>query len=160
MGEKYGTPFFSTSALRYATELNDLKDPVSLIITGGGGNLPEYIIHQVEMAVKLLDCKPTRVVVDKVGSNQYISRSEFEGGKTASFVFSPTSNSSINMLDKNDYPRYCEINSNFMVLLIEDVLNFYETGEKSFSGAQTLSVMKLREGIVKGMDKTGEWIEL
>ena len=55
LGEKYGTKFFSTSALRYADELNSYESGVnSVIIKGGGRSFEEYIVHQIEMLVKLM----------------------------------------------------------------------------------------------------------
>ena len=47
VAESFGTKFFSSSALRYAPELIELSDCTNLITLGGGGNLPEYIIHQI-----------------------------------------------------------------------------------------------------------------
>ena len=54
IGKKYSTPFFSTSALRYATELSSADEADSLITTGCGSNFDEYIIHQCEMVIKTL----------------------------------------------------------------------------------------------------------
>ena len=45
--EEYGTKFFSTSALRYATELDEISGCKNIITCGGGGNIAEYIIHQI-----------------------------------------------------------------------------------------------------------------
>ena len=39
IGEKYSTPFFSTSALRYATELDGIIGSESAIVTGGGRSI-------------------------------------------------------------------------------------------------------------------------
>ena len=44
IAEKYGTPFFSTSALRYATELEGICPEKTLDITGGGRLFSEYCI--------------------------------------------------------------------------------------------------------------------
>lgn len=160
IGEKYGTPFFSSSALRYATELDQMKDTVSIIVSGGGGNMPEYIIHQIEMAVKLLKAKALKLKVDKVGSNQYVTQTEFSDGKKSTFTYSVAMPFTIACQDKDGLSRYARMTSDYFKLLMEDILNFYKTGEKSFDGKETLEVMKVREGVIKGMSKCGEWIEL
>ena len=43
IGEKHGTPFFSSSALRYSDELAELKDAKNIVLNGGGSNLEEYL---------------------------------------------------------------------------------------------------------------------
>lgn len=52
------------------------------------------------------------------------------------------------------------MNSDFFKNLLADILRFYLTGETSFDVNQTLEVMKIRENVIKGKEKLGEWIEL
>ena len=40
------------------------------------------------------------------------------------------------------------------------MLNFFETGEASFDTNETLSVMKIRDGILKGLSELDKWIEI
>lgn len=61
LAEKHGTQIFSTSALRYASELDGLSDVESLVTTGGGRSLEEYIVHQIEMTVKIMGSSPSTV---------------------------------------------------------------------------------------------------
>ena len=81
IAEKYGTKFFSSSALRYGEELTDVLGGKVMFTQGGGSNLPEYIIHQIEMAVKVIGEKAVKVRVEKQGHNQYISTVQFENEK-------------------------------------------------------------------------------
>ena len=67
LSAKYGAKIFSTSALRYATELAQFNAPDGLLITGGGSNLPEYLVHLVEMAVPLLNDPMAYVKIEEVG---------------------------------------------------------------------------------------------
>ena len=80
IAEKHNTPFFSTSALRYASELDTLVGADKIITTGGGGNFEEYIIHQIEPAVKVLRAKATSVRAQTQGK-QVVCSVEFAGGK-------------------------------------------------------------------------------
>ena len=66
LGKKYGTVFFSSSALRFAAEHEGKKDALCVCTTGGGGNLPEYIIHQAEMIVRLMGVGATSVTAEKL----------------------------------------------------------------------------------------------
>ena len=52
LAAKYNTPFFSTSALRYASELCAVDSPKQMMVMGGGSNFPEYSVHLCEMVVK------------------------------------------------------------------------------------------------------------
>ena len=63
LAEKYGTPIFSTSALRYASELDALVGAQSFVSQGGGRSLEEYIVHQIEMAVKVMGTDATEAFV-------------------------------------------------------------------------------------------------
>ncbi len=154
LGEKYGTPFFSSSALRYGEELEAFKGSNAILTLGGGGNMPEYIIHQIEMVIKTINAKALSVRVEKQ-SEQYVITVKFEDEKRATMVYGPMFGFSIG---NND--GFKQVTSPFFMNLLKDILNFYNTGEKSFDGKETLEVMKIREGIIKGKDKLGEWIEL
>jgi len=85
LGEKYGTPFFSTSALRYATELDVVDAPDSLLVTGGGSNLPEYFIHLGEMVVKKMGA--VKCVKATANGSQWIIQAKTASGKDATMIW-------------------------------------------------------------------------
>lgn len=147
LSKQYGTPFFSTSALRYADELKDLTDVSKLIVTGGGGNLPEYLIHQVEMAVLLLQDEVKEARLERQG-NQCVAHVSTQGGKDVTFVYSPKMPFSVTVEASDGTPCYRAISSDFFRGLIEDILTFYETGKPSFDPAQTLAAMRMRDAIL------------
>lgn len=160
LGEKYSAPFFSSSALRYATELKELRNADNLIITGGGSNFNEYIIHIVEMAVVLLNDKVKKVKVECQGEAQRLCRVVTQNGKQATFVFAPGYGFSVlgvlpdgSVVNKN-------IQSDFFKGLIADILKFFENGVLPFDSNQTLDVMTMRDALISGENKDGEWIEL
>jgi hypothetical protein len=143
LGEKYGTPFFTTSALRYATELDDIKDPKFLNVWGGGGNFPEYSIHQIEMVIKLMNVGHKSVNVSKTEKG-CVCDIVMEDGRKVQLNYAP------------DFPFAIEnengkvnIASSFFDFLIVDILKFFETGAVSFDKEQTLMAMDLREKIVE-----------
>lgn len=142
-----GTPFFSTSALRYADELTDLGEVSRLIVTGGGGNLPEYLVHQVEMAVMLLG-DPAKSARVECHGNQCVAFVETAGGKEATFIYAPKLPFSVAVEAPDGTPAYRAIKSDFFRGLIADILRFYESGKPSFDLAQTLEVMRLRDMIL------------
>lgn len=151
--ERYGTRFFSSSALRYAAELDALVGAEGVTVTGGGGSVEEYIIHQAEMLVKLTDSEPLAVRVEKQGE-QYICSVRMENGRAGTMIFAGGAPFGIYT------DGYTSIGSDFFRGLIADMLRFFREGTLSFDGAQTLKVMKIREGVIKGKDALGEWIKV
>ena len=159
IAQKYGTKFFSSSALRYGDELDEFNNVNNIITTGGGGNLPEYIIHQIEIVEKVLDEKPICVKVEKQGK-QYICNANFENEKKACMIYSPSMPFTACVETAEGKHIYKPINSDYFKNLIADILRFYETSEYSFDTSQTLEIMKLRTGILKAIDKMGEYVTL
>ena len=147
LASTYNTPFFSTSALRYAEELADIGEASNLIVTGGGGNLPEYLVHQAEMAVMLLG-DPAKSARVECQGNQRIAFVETEGGKKATFVYSSKMPFSVTAEAPDGTPIHRTIKSDFFRGLIADILRFYETAKPSFDPAQTIEVMRLRDMIL------------
>lgn len=148
VAQKYGTPFFSSSALRFAEELNESSDAISLIVTGSGSNFDEYIIHLCEMVIKVMGTDLKYVKAERQGSSQSIIRVEFESKKVATMVFSPAAPYAIISELSNSKHIYREVKSPFFASLIEDMLRFYRDGNLPFDPIQTLAVMKLREGAI------------
>ena len=162
IGEKYGTPFFSTSALRYASELDffgGLSDIKAAVITGSGGNFPEYVVHLAEMLVKICPKKVARVKVETSG---LISACDvvFDDESKARLVFSPKYPYSVYADDGENGGGYKAITSAFFPALLSDIIKFYESGIVPFDSKQTLDCMKLREALICGFEKDGQWIEL
>lgn len=160
IAEKYGTKIFSSSALRYGTELNDMMEAQVAITIGGGGNLPEYIVHQLEMLVKVIDEKAEKVRVDKQGKDQYIISVHFENGKKGTMIFSYYYGFSLCVERIAGQTIYKSIQSDMFHYLLTDVLRFFNTGEASFDTNQTLEIMKIREAVLKGQEEPGVWINV
>ena len=158
IAQKYGTRFFSTSALRYADELEDLKSE-NAIILGSGGNIEEYIIHQIEMAVTVTGEKPMSLKLEQQGK-QYICHIAFENKKRAVLIYGEQIPYAICAEDENGNSVYRTIESSFFKNMISDILRFFENGEYSFDIAQTLDVMKIRTGVIDALGKNEEWITL
>lgn len=156
--EKYGVKFFSSSALRYATELDELKGSRAIVTTGGGASVEEYIVHQVEMAVKLAQSKAVSLRVENQDA-QYFIRVKFQDGQQATMIFASMA-FAVSGQSAVGGSNYLPAQSPFFINLMKDILRFFNTGEVSFPAWETLEVMRIRETIIKGKDKLGEWITL
>ena len=149
LGEKYGAPFFSTSALRYATELDAVDAPDSILVTGGGSNLPEYFIHLGEMVVKKMGAVKS-VKATKNGS-QWIIVAKTASGKDATMIWG-SSMPYCAYLTKDGKETWKSLRSPFFDGLIADMLSFFETGKASFDPSETLEVMRLRDAALKAVE--------
>lgn len=147
IAEKHGTPFFSSSALRYASELDPLLGSDKIVTTGGGGNFEEYIIHQIEPTVKVLRAKAVSVKAEKQGK-QVVSKVLFENGKQATMCYAEAMPFTV-CAEKNGQSLYAALKSDYFRALIADILRFYETGKVSFDTKETLEVMRIRETLIK-----------
>lgn len=159
LGEKYGTRFFSSSALRYSKALEGLEGSQSVTTLGGGSNFGEYAVHQAEMVIATLKERPVAVRVEAQGK-QYVSTVKLTGGKAATMVYSPSLSYAIAAEWENGETEYRTAAPGHFQNLIADMLRFFKTGEPSFDTKETLEVMKLREAAIKGTLALGEWIKI
>lgn len=140
IANEYGTPFFSTSALRYATELDSVNPVKTLDVTGGGRLFEEYCIHQIEMIVKLMNAPHTSVTARST-EDTVTAEIGFADGRTATVNFASDNPFTV----KADGGEVVPISSDFFGILIADMLRFFDTKEVSFDTAQTLQAMDIRE---------------
>lgn len=159
IGEKYGTKFFSSSALRFGNESNGLGDVKALVTTGGGGNIGEYIIHQIEPTVKILKARPVSLKTECFGED-YVIFVTFESGKTAIMNYATMFPFAAHYRREDGSYGYTTIESSTFINLLTAILEFFETGELPFDPEETLYVMKIREGVIKSLNCFGEEIKL
>lgn len=159
LGKAGNTSFFSTSALRYASELKNVGNAQKLIITGGGRYFEEYLIHIVEMAVVLLGTGFSRVKTETVGE-QRICRCQCADGREAVLIFSPALGYSITAEYEGGKFRHFDVTSSFFLDLIKDILRFFETGIQPFDPEETRAVMRVRDGLLTAEKQDGVWFDI
>ena len=155
--EKMGVEFFSTSALRYASEIKDYASATKTITYGGGSNYEEYIIHQVEMIVKTMGVGASKVKVNADGEG-YVTDIEFADGRTAQMNWGKFGFKAI--VTDGDKTTEHSIESDFFATLMEKIVTFFEGKPADFAGAQTLEVMKIRETAIIAKGDLNVWKEI
>lgn len=159
LGEKYGAKLFSSSALRYSPALDGLENSVFVTTFGCGSNFEEYIVHQCEMVIAVLKCKPLFARVEKQGG-QYLCSVKLAEGREATMIYSPTIPYAINAEFESGGAQYRTAEGGHFERLISDIISFFDGKDCSFDSGETLDVMKLREAVIKGVSRLGEWIEI
>ena len=155
IAEEGGCEIFSTSALRYADELREIDAPKCIVTTGGGSNLPEYIIHQIEMAVKLLGVGAVSLNVVTEGE-ETVCRVAYGDERSLEMRYFPKHAFSLALKDG----EAIKAKSDFFANLMEEILRFFDGGENPICKCQTLEVMKIREGVIRAFKNQGETVTL
>ena len=155
LSRQYGAPIFSTSALRYAEELKAFDRVHSAFVTGGGGSLEEYCVHQLEMIVCLMGLGARSVVC--LGDREHaICDIAYDGGRGAVLIYGA------NMPYVLDVQReagagseYAPVNSAFFPALLRDIVSFYESGKAPVPEEETIECMRLREAVLRAAAEPG-----
>ena len=159
IAEKHGTPVFSTSALRYATELDEIKGSRQLAVTGSGRSADEYIVHQAEMVVKTLQTGARKVRAAQMGLLS-VFEVAYDDDRSATMTYSPNALPFTLLAEGGEKPCWKQVKSSFFAALLQDILRFYETRTVSFDIAETVEIMAIREAALKALDAPGEWINV
>lgn len=162
IAEKYNTKIFTSSALRYAEEIADYTDVKSVMVKGGGRSLEEYIIHQIEMAVKLTQGAKAEFLHVFNSEKQTAIAVKMED-KTVTLNYS---NSGWGFsVDVETDKANCEFKNiekgTEFYRLVESIVKFFETNEEPFDKKETLAVLAIRDAIMQGVkSECGKRIEI
>ena len=153
LAEKYNTKIFTSSALRYAEEIADFTNIKNAIIKGGGSSLQEYIIHEIEMAVKMTQGeKAERVFVFNREKQATIAVQFASQAVTLDFSRSGWG-FSVDVEKENGECVYKNIEKGTeFYRLVSSILTFFDTNKQPFNSKETLAVLAIRDAILKGVN--------
>jgi len=159
LSKKYNTPFFSTSALRYATELELADGATRAMITGGGSNAAEYLVHTLEMLVCSLGKGATSVRAEQQGKDELFFHFSFADERAATVLYAERLPFNV-YFSGMEKPVWKNVKSDYFRTLMHEILKFFDSGKPPFEPAETLEVMRLRDGALAAMDRIGETVAL
>lgn len=159
LAEKYNTPMFSSSALRYAAELDEIADSRQLAVTGSGRTADEYLVHQAEMLVKTLKPGATKVRAMQMGLLS-VFEVAYADDRRATMTYSQNALPFTLLASGGAKPSWRQVKSEFFPALLRDILRFYESGTVSFDPAETLEIMAVREKALAALLTPGEWLNV
>lgn len=162
LAEENNTPFFSTSALRFADELKDIdREGICFINSRGPGNFDTYSIHQIEPIVVLMGSKAKRIM--SVGNGKYESMViEFEGNRSIVMSQYGWTNVDFSMLVNYEDGRTVSVPamSNTFPNFIKAMCDFFKTGEIKAAHDETVAIMGIIEAGNKALANPNTWIEI
>ena len=163
LAAKYNTPLMSSSALRFGTEIMELqqKNIGSLFVStcGGGGNFPEYAIHQIEMIVSLMGVGAKELQV--CGNDKRLTVAvRYADGRLANMNYSAFWGFNLNAATETEAVAQINSMSNIFPNLLQKILEFYKTGKNPIPVAETIEIATILDAVVKGMANYGSWIKI
>lgn len=160
LAEEHNTPMFSSSALRFSTELMGLPEKEARFVLLSGPGRPEnYLIHQIEPMVQLLREKAVRVQYNGVnGAASYTVA--FENGKlgVANLLEAGAFQTTVKFAD-GEVVSIPESTGTFDNL-IRAMLRFFETGEIPVGKSETITIAEILEAAHKAKKTPGNWVDI
>lgn len=160
LANEHNTPMYSTSALRFSSELSKLPDKKAEFVSLCGPGLPDnYLIHQLEpmiMAVKM----PAKSVRYTATKNAHHFEVCFGSGVIGNATLMGNGPFQMTCVYEDgevfDIPEL----TGFFDSFIQNMLCFFKTGEGAVDSNETLCVAKLIEMAKKSMKTPDTWVSL
>lgn len=157
--KKHNVSFFSTSALRYAADFANLEGVKSITTRYCGSNLEEYIIHQVESLVKVMNEPAVKLKATKDGDH-VLYDVVFKSGRVSHMDYALDNGFAVRIEFEDGKVIDKPVEGDYFLVLLEKILGFFETGKVDFDPADTLEVMRIRDKAIAAKDNPGTWFEI
>lgn len=158
--KKHGTPCFSSSALRFATELDEIdKSNIYKIVSEGPDLFEKYVIHQVEPIVMLMQTRAKRIMGlgDLVHPSLII---EFEDGRLVQIRHGLETDFRFTVADEKNNEVHYSITSPYFKLFVKALIEFFETGKAPVAPEQTIDVIAICSAGKEALLNPFNWVEL
>ena len=161
VAQEHGTPFFSTSALRYAREYADIRrEGIESIHSRGPGRFSNYAIHQMEPIVSLMGADDEKIqYTGTANTPAFLLR--YADGRTASFVqlgWECDFSLAINYADW--HAEVIQGANDFYLRFLKEMVGFFGDGVPRVPVEETIEVITLLEYGRKAMDQPDSWVTL
>lgn len=159
---KHNTKCFSSSALRFSSELAEIDlSSIHKIYSEGPGPFDIYRIHQIEPIIMLMNSPVKRLMYtgDEKSPAMVI---EFKDGRFAQMYhrIDEEYTFKITTVDVNNSAKFYNIKSDFFGLFIDAVIKFFDTGVVPVSQEQTIDIMGIIEASEKAQKSPFTWFEI
>ena len=155
------TPLYSSSSLRFASELVGFDSCKSVLAFGSGVDMVDYAVHYLEIAISCMGVGISCVRWEARGEQEWVHLT-YGDGRQATLVISMGEylDFHVFLADKNGTTRNLPIASPIFYNQMQDIVRFFETGVASFDKAETLELMKARDAILESKAQGGKAINI
>ena len=158
--EAHGTPCYSTSALRFADEYQNIDTAgIRAVQSWGPSSFETYSIHQLEPLAMLMKAAPKRVMY-LPGEGFYTLQIEYCDGRYASIAGYRDGSPFMMNLAKADGNCVINVESPFFDRFIANLVDFFRTGDVKVPHEETLHIMALRGAGIAAQQTPGEWVDV
>ena len=158
IAEESGTPCYSTSALRFASEYEGIEN-VRAISSWGPNDFEIYSLHQLEPIMMLMKADPKRVMY-LPGEQWYSMIIEFADGRTATLTGYQQGSPFMMNIATAEGAKLIEVKSAFFQSFIAQLVKFFKDPSQIVPHEDTLRIMAVRGAGLKGIEAPGTWINI
>lgn len=160
---RYGTPMFSSSALRYSPDAREsaraARSGIDALQVRGPGAPSNYSIHQIELIVSLMGTGARRAV--SVGSERAPSVAfaydDGRGSQLSHFAGVPFG---AQWQDREGNAGGFTVERDFWQPFIDELLRFFDTRTPAVNAEQTLETIAMYEAACAAVHAPGQWVSL
>jgi len=161
--EAHNTKCFSSSALRFVTEIKEIDtSKIYKIYSEGPGTYDMYSIHQIEPIMSLMKCRAKRVMaVSDIDHPSLVI--EFEDGRLAQMYQrfdGEHSTFRLTVCYEDNKADVHIIESDYFALFIDAMIEFFDTGVVPVPKEQTIDVIAVRTMGLKAFETPFTWINI
>ena len=163
IAEKYNTPLYSTSAMRYAPEIESYRksqSPALSAVVNGPYNIEIYGVHLIEIMNTVMKRGGRRLMAVSNTLNRAIIV-EYYNGRRALYnqIEAPHSGFSV-AVEKNGQNNFYPITGDSFAGFIDAMLDFFETGKVPVEKEDTIEIMKILDAVKTAVKTPYQWIEI
>ena len=160
LGERNGTPCWSSSALRFASEYAELEDKkIKAATLIGPLDFETYSIHLLEPLMSLMKADAKRVIAVK-GDEWHTLSVEFCDGRAAQITQFIHGAPFYSVISFEGGKRAFEVKSDYFGEFIRQLVAFFRTKTAPVPHIDTIRIMALREAGMKALSNPGSWTEV
>ena len=161
VAEKYGTPCYSTSALRYAEEYRKIDyKKITAINSWGPSYFETYSIHQLEPIMMMMQT-PAKRVMYLPGEDWYTVLVDFEDGRRATLSgFGKWGSPFMMNIAAGDNTQVVKVESDFFYEFIVELCDFFRDPVIKVPHEETLSIMAVRSAVLVAQNVPAQWVDI
>ena len=162
--DRYHTPLFSSSALRFGDELIAARAELPaeavdmMVTTGGGSSFWEYSIHQVEMIVSTMGTGIRRVMHCGRGKTNHVIL-EYADGRRAAMTLNLHLPFTASVCGR-DRAKSLATMSNPFQNLIAAMLDFFADGKVPVDRRETIEIAAVVSSAIKAEKTPDLWVDV
>ena len=162
--ESSHTPLFSSSALRFAVEVQQhkayaLNEQIEFLAVTGPGMYANYAVHQFEMIITLMGLGAQRI---KSLSTEHCNHLliDYDHGRKASFLQTNPAPFQAIVTYEDGEGQFIAQCSDIFIGLIDHILKFFDDKQVPVTPKETLAVIALIEAGEQALASRDTWIEI